>query len=161
MESLNKKAQLGQTLTWIVASFIIFTILVIFVIFSAYLVSDKTLDIKSLMSSGVSISKQDFQDISSFKSFESFVNSKINEKKIYDIVANPDAGPADAFKGAAESFLKFYPNSWIRIYPQDEKVSYSSAGYGDYSSGGSCNPETGELSVFYFSSNKIILCKNE
>lgn len=175
MEKLKKKGQVGQTLTWIIATLIIFFILVFFVLVTTVLVGFKK--ISSPFAKNEIEVGQEVSDYAGFKSFEGFLNSEIGEKKVkvYDIVANADKGEmSEEFKKEALKFLDFnfpnakndnYKNSWIRIYSFAEEASKGDSGYEKYEVkkagfGDNCDPNGKKVIVnsFVILNNKIVLC---
>lgn len=76
---INKKSQIGSTLTWLVAFFIIFFIIIIFLSFTALISA------KKIISSGsdVGIEKYDSSVLKAQRHFLNFLNSpaKVNGKK--------------------------------------------------------------------------------
>lgn len=178
---MNTKAQIGDTLTWIVATIIIFFIMVIYLAGVAGIV--KRVEISS---GEISFATQD-----KAVSLTSFLNSKIDGESVYELVSKAEADnkqKADKFKEAGKKFLdENYPidsfapklKYWLRLYEINEPISkYPDKNpetivrelftYDDYQIFGgvssmldssNCDPEKGVISyIWIYPDKKIVLC---
>ena len=160
MEKLNKKAQVGQTLTWVIATIIVFFLLFIFIIITGLLVAKKNL----FGQNNVDFQQTEALDMSTLKSFEGFVNSDISGKIVYDIVADASSGIlSKEFKDNAKIFLElnFPDNQYVgariniyNIFGQEEEFSDYSSKYGNCDA----SKERSVVYSYYSRGNKISLC---
>jgi len=179
----NKKAQEAATLTWIVATILIFLIMFIYIVIVGLWAAQQKLTL-----SQPKITKEKIQqksDLILTQNFLSFLNSPVEIKgettKVRELIKdNLDANKNkyEKFKEEAEGFLnkipiglginKKYARGWIRIYDKDEKIQQYPIGKyaGDYESikfEGPlyCNPlneKSITLDIFIQSNKKIALC---
>lgn len=165
MEKLRKKGFI-QVAEWIIASFIIIFILLVFSIVSSMLIFSKTIQ-KSLSPSEPEFKQEGFVDIISEKSFENFARLELEissrKIKVFEIIANAssqDDEKAKLFREKAPRFLNFvmqdkYSGSWIGVFNgQDEMYKNY------YVENGDCNINDKNSIAYYlfFANNKIVLC---
>ena len=171
-----KKGQIGDTLTWIVATIIIAFVLFFFLIYmSFYSVNEKVDLTKTKTVSNV--------NLIATKNLVTFLGKEVSGEKIYDIVAKADANDKknlEIFKSESEKFIKDnleiggeYYRSWIRVYNSREEVGqyyiskiegyeFSSFSRGD-KGGVDCDPDEKNslvAIVFVTGDKKIVLCAN-
>lgn len=182
----NKKAQISDTLTWIIATLIIFFIMFFFVaIVSLWAAKEK------ITLSKLSVEKEKIQPHSDFiltGNLIYFLSSHVeNGEDIYDVISRIDADDGQKervkiFKREAEKFLeenlpvdnKHYSRTWFRIYKSNEEIEQnyiSKFGYEVYKifksgkGGIYCDPEEEKGTVFstilIAPDKKIAVCGNE
>lgn len=123
---MTKKAQIGTTITWMVAFIIIFFIMALFIILSGALSAKKF----SLLERNKISIKDEVKRASIEQDFEFFLNSlvefngeeiPIRHLIVEDLYLKPEK--FEKFKGLCSEFLesgKFSGNIWIRIYDSSD-----------------------------------------
>lgn len=174
----NKKASVSATLTWIVATFIILFILIL------YLVAVSILDYTK---GGIKISREakTNTDLVLIENFLGFLNTPVeNDETIYELISKADVPEgkkerADIFEREAKKFIEenlaiggFFDLSrdrvWIRVYNSNEEIKQEGFNwiYGlheGYTSNGYCDPYMANavlINIFVTPNKKIVICTN-
>ena len=177
----NKKAQIPSTIVWIVGTFLVLLIMVLYLVFGGITYLEKGQSKVILSADSEKFSKEFITG-----SLIAFLESKTsNGESVYDILSEADIEKKDEtsqslFEEEASNFIetKFfadvfnseYYRAWIRVYKSDAEVDQYYDGYykymnylrGDFG-GVECNPsEKGSLlmSIPIIPDKKIVLCAN-
>lgn len=135
MNLINKRAQIGDTLTWILAALLVFFIMFFFIAITSLLAAKEKISI-----SRISVKEETIKPISDIivtENFINFLNTKSDGWRVYDLASeigneNLKKEKVEAFKKEAGEFLdklgvglgkdKKYARAWIRIYEKGEKI---------------------------------------
>lgn len=177
----NKKASISATLTWMVATFIILFILILF------LVAVTLLD--NYRKGGIKVSEEPTKRIHlgliEIENFLGFLNTPIeNKETIYELISKADIDEGkkerkDIFEREAKKFMQenlpmggYFDLSrdriWIRVYNSNveiEQMGYKYI-YGlheGYTSNGYCDPYKSNavlINIFVAPNKKIVICTN-
>ena len=168
MEKLNKKGTVGETLEWVIAILIIVFFLFIFIAITTLLVKTKSISNlvkKDIPTNEIGTEKISFVELSAYKSFEGFVFSEVNDRKVYDIIekANRDNSDADFNKWGKEYLELFFNNknygdSSLKVYEASRILDEEYYENYEIDNGSDFKDEESIISYMNFGKNKIVLC---
>lgn len=140
-KKIKKKGEISATLTWIVAAFIIFILMMVYLGIVSFMVSERSFFSYLVNNNADKINYQGgASDRLLINSFFAYLNSPLEnngEKTVRDLVDKEDVSEDDLlkFRTLSEGFLdkyimkdksstenSSYTSAWIRIYGLDEKI---------------------------------------
>ena len=105
---MNKKGQIAETITWFMAVIVILFMMVVFVLFSGVIAGQKLKEKGQARSIEAGVASYSADDYMNYQRLESFLNYRINERKIVDILSDNNAEEIDKYNAQIMNAAKIF-----------------------------------------------------